>query len=95
MRSTSLTKTNSASALEWMMMKLVNKILRFVQLVGSVALIAGYFLNDIVWNLVLDLDLGISYANFVDIYLLSIAIVVGLVPIRYIFEKLVESKFLL
>jgi hypothetical protein len=78
-----------------MMMKLVNKILRFVQLVGSVALIAGYFLNDIVWNLVLDLDLGISYANFVDIYLLSIAIVVGLVPIRYIFEKLVESKFLL
>lgn len=77
------------------MMKLVNKILRFVQLVGSVALIAGYFLNDIVWNLVLDLDLGISYANFVDIYLLSIAIVVGLVPIRYIFEKLVESKFLL
>ena len=77
------------------MMKLVNKILRFVQLVGAVALIAGYFLNDIVWNLVLDLDLGISYANFVDIYLISIAIVVGLVPIRYIFEKLVESKFLL
>ena len=41
------------------------------------------------------LNLGLSYEFVVDAYLIAIAFVVGIVPIRYVIEKIVESKFLL
>jgi hypothetical protein len=41
------------------------------------------------------LNLGLTYEFVVDAYLIAIAFVVGIVPIRYVIEKIVESKFLL
>lgn len=76
-------------------MKLVNNLLRFTQFIAALALIAGYIFNDQVWDLVQMLNLGLTYEFVVDSYLIAIAFVVGIVPIRYVIEKIVESKFLL
>ena len=76
-------------------MKLVNGILRFVQLKAALALIAGYIFNGLVWDLVQKLNLGLTYEFVVDAYLITIAFVVGIIPIRFVIEKIIESKFLL
>lgn len=76
-------------------MKLVNKLLRFGQLLASIALIVGYIFNDYVWDLVVWIGLDVTYDFVVYAYLGIIAFVVILVPIRYVIEKVVESKFLL
>lgn len=76
-------------------MKLVNKLLRFAQLLVSVAVIGGFIFNDLVWDIVVWTGLDVSYDFVVYAYLGMIAFVVGVVPIRYVIEKVVESKFLL
>lgn len=77
------------------MMKLVNKMLRFIQLGVTVVLMAGYFLHDYVWEFILCVGLDVTFDFVVDTYLAMIAIVLGLVPVRYVVEKIVESKFLI
>ena len=76
-------------------MKLVNGILRFTQLLAALALIAGYIFNGLIWDLVQMLNLGLTYEFVVDAYLIAIAFVVGIIPIRFVIEKIIESKFLL
>jgi len=77
-----------------MIVKLVNNFLRFNQLMGSIVLIAGYFLNDFVWEAIQQSGLDLTYEMVVYGYLGLIAFVVVLVPIRWIVEKIVEAKYL-
>lgn len=77
------------------MMKIVNGLLRFAQLLAALALIVGYIFNGMIWDLVLRFDLGISFDTFVNGYLIGIGFVLVSVPVRYVLEKIVESKFLL
>lgn len=75
-------------------MKLINGFLRFNQLIGSIVLIAGYFLNDFIWEAIQKSGLDLTHEQVVYGYLGLIAFVVVLVPIRWIIEKVVEAKYL-
>lgn len=77
-----------------MIVKLINGFLRFNQLIGSIVLIAGYFLNDFIWEAIQKSGLDLTHEQVVYGYLGLIAFVVVLVPIRWIIEKVVEAKYL-
>ena len=76
-------------------MKIVNKLLRFSQLLIAVALVGGYFLRATIYELSVELDLGITYFNFMYAYFVLGVVLLGSIPIRYIVEKIVEAKYLL
>jgi DNA integrity scanning protein DisA with diadenylate cyclase activity len=77
-------------------MKLVNKFIRFTQLIAALVLISGYFLHEPAIQLMKTVDLvDIPRDVLITVYYYTIAYIVGMVPVRYVIEKIVESKFML
>jgi small-conductance mechanosensitive channel len=76
-------------------MKIIHKILRIAQLLAALGLIALYFLYEHIWMFVAEHAPFLSFMNFADTIVFLIIGVVASVPVRYIVEKIVESKFML
>ena len=76
-------------------MKIINKILRIAQLLAALALIALYFLYEHIWVFIAENVPSLSFLNFADTIIFLIIGIVASVPVRYIVEKIVESKFML
>jgi DNA integrity scanning protein DisA with diadenylate cyclase activity len=77
-------------------MKVLNRILRFTQLIAALSLISGWFLHEPVVEFIHTLDfIDISRDLMIQIYYYTAAYVIGIIPVRWMIEKVVESKFML
>lgn len=76
-------------------MKFIHKILRFTQFLAALVLIAGYLFYDKIWAFVAEYAPQFSFVNFADTFIYLIIGVVASIPVRYVVEKIIESKFML